>query len=997
MVEILTSSNEPRDKSLYTVGIICALPIELAAIIAVLDEQHDSLESDPGDDNAYTYGRIGQHEVIIACLPAGQYATISTSVVAEHMLKSFSHSLRVGLLVGIGGGVPSSRCNIKLGDVAVSQPDGTSGGVVQYDLGKMHENGFERRGHLNSPPKVLLTTLAKLQAQHVWQEPQFHRYMEQVQRSSSKAQKVFARPDAVSDFSRQPQTSMSDNESPDVPEVYYGTIASGNVVMKDAAQRDRIAKSLGDAICFEMEAAGLMQTFPCLVIRGISDIADIQKNDDWHAYAALSAAAFAKEYLSYLPAAAVSHITLARDVMEGVQSGVQSIREFNSRQEERQHAAAYNSLVDQLLRSTVLSDRVRETLPERLGMIGGWVLDSDTFRDWWNSSHNIDLLWITANPGCGKSVLAKSLANAFREEPLEHAAIAQFFFGPDENSSFDELLRSLLHFELEIMQRPRAQFHAELLIKNGLAASPPSANLQKALTECFSDKSCGDRIIFIDAIDECKYADQTRLFEWIDDLLNSKLLDSTHTIKFCFFSRPYINLEDGFSRISDRVPIRRIRGENSLPQIDEDVRQFIIARTASSNSSAKYAVQDALLSNTHYSYLCPLAVLESENPAKYRFLEIVDGIPPALGSRFECILKKVKNENRPYADLVFNIMLGMDRPLRAWELWLTFCCLSDSETNVRQIYRATSFDQEAVVRCVRDWCGLFVVYQDDQFQFAEQGAKMFLQSSFLRRYYGSQTSGREWRYSVDYWARDINLWQVGIVLLQDRHFADSLVKMTDDLDLDSEHLADLQRLFGTEGVSNVFSSVSTTDLVAYLKCVRSTLARLASRDSLGIYRMIAYPSTFYLCARIFHIAPIGIMVHLSMGIIFDVRLANIQHRLGSQFMWAAALGGAPKILYDYWSDPPSKTAVVVLLMILTSYCVLNQRVWTMLISAALYPCSARRRAYFQTLFQSALVNVYLMYMHLQMTKLHIASSVALITDGCFLAARNLLRSLRESG
>jgi nucleoside phosphorylase len=60
--------------------------------------------------------------------------------------------------------------------------------------------------------------------------------------------------------------------------VHYGTIASGNQVMRDGATRDRISLRLGGVLCFEMEAAGLMDSFPCLVIRGICDYADSHKN-----------------------------------------------------------------------------------------------------------------------------------------------------------------------------------------------------------------------------------------------------------------------------------------------------------------------------------------------------------------------------------------------------------------------------------------------------------------------------------------------------------------------------------------------------------------------------------------------------------------------------------------------------------------------------------------------------------------------------------------------
>src|SRR5207237_6632224 len=85
------------------------------------------------------------------------------------------------------------------------------------------------------------------------------------------------------------------------PVVHYGTIASGNQVMRDGKTRDEISSEFGGVLCFEMEAAGLMISFPCLVIRGICDYADSHKNKKWQPYAAATAAAYAKEVLSVLP------------------------------------------------------------------------------------------------------------------------------------------------------------------------------------------------------------------------------------------------------------------------------------------------------------------------------------------------------------------------------------------------------------------------------------------------------------------------------------------------------------------------------------------------------------------------------------------------------------------------------------------------------------------------------------------------------------------------
>jgi nucleoside phosphorylase len=149
----------------YTVGWVCALPIELAAAQAMLDDQYDDLPRNSGDANTYTLGRIGEHNVVLVCLPAGQTGTNAASAVVMQMKTTFC-AIRFGLIVGIGGGVPSAEADIRLGDVVVSQPAKGYGGVVQFDFGKPTPSGFERTGFLNTPPRILLTAVSKLRANH---------------------------------------------------------------------------------------------------------------------------------------------------------------------------------------------------------------------------------------------------------------------------------------------------------------------------------------------------------------------------------------------------------------------------------------------------------------------------------------------------------------------------------------------------------------------------------------------------------------------------------------------------------------------------------------------------------------------------------------------------------------------------------------------------------------------------------------------------------------
>jgi nucleoside phosphorylase len=313
--------SNPKD---YAVGWICAITREHVAAQLFLDEEHEGPEYlSPNDNNDYTLGKIGKHNVVIAVLPDGEYGTDSAACVARDMLHSFPN-VRIGLMVGIGGGAPREKRDIRLGDIVISSPRGGRGGVLQYDYGKtIQEQSFQHTRFLNQPPTVLRTAVNGLKAQY---ERNGHGFEEAINKILEKHQRLrqkYKRPDLRSDrlyksgvthppdgeascmavysddpsnwINRPERTEMEDN-----PAIHYGLIASANQLMKDALVRDTLAKEQ-DVLCFEMEAAGLMNHFPCLVIRGICDYSDTHKNKEWQGYAAMTAAAYAKDLLCRIP------------------------------------------------------------------------------------------------------------------------------------------------------------------------------------------------------------------------------------------------------------------------------------------------------------------------------------------------------------------------------------------------------------------------------------------------------------------------------------------------------------------------------------------------------------------------------------------------------------------------------------------------------------------------------------------------------------------------
>ncbi|GAP83117.1 putative ankyrin repeat-containing domain protein [Rosellinia necatrix] len=309
----------PKAEAL-TVAIVYVKPIELRAITVMLDERWwTSVSSAHGDNNDYTLGRIGEHNVVLAGPPRGEQGTVATAQFVSTIRLTFPN-IQVGLLVGIGGGIPRyPQHDVRLGDVVVGAPE-KGPAVVQYDLGERTESGFETKRVLAKPPRLLLQVVNKVENKSMYVQDgedgllgphlaKFARY--------PRMRREFEKPptpdrlfkpkcahkkgkdcdshdmwDEVHRHSREPCDDIV---------VHYSTILSGGSVMKSPTERDMLSSKHNNALCIEMEAAGLMDIFPCLVVRGVSDYADSHKNTTWQGFAAATAAAYAREILINLP------------------------------------------------------------------------------------------------------------------------------------------------------------------------------------------------------------------------------------------------------------------------------------------------------------------------------------------------------------------------------------------------------------------------------------------------------------------------------------------------------------------------------------------------------------------------------------------------------------------------------------------------------------------------------------------------------------------------
>lgn len=314
----------PSEKKLsverYRVGWICPSQVEQLAAMEMLDERHVSLVQPREDNNVYNLGSINGHTVVIVGLHKTGNCSAATAVAQMRM--AFPN-LRYGLLVGIGGGVPVETKSgmVRLGHVVVSKPTGESSGTIQYDHGKALEGDFERTGSLMPPPAALLNAAQDLAVHRimmdddpVWQN------IQRIQ-TERRGYRQFKFPGYSADHlykphyqHKQPGTSCEiggcspeerierviDRDEESFIVMHRGTIASGELILNDAEERDRLAQKYG-LLCFETEAAGALADFPCMIVRGISNYCDSHKNEIWDGFAAAAAAAYARELFFHMP------------------------------------------------------------------------------------------------------------------------------------------------------------------------------------------------------------------------------------------------------------------------------------------------------------------------------------------------------------------------------------------------------------------------------------------------------------------------------------------------------------------------------------------------------------------------------------------------------------------------------------------------------------------------------------------------------------------------
>ncbi|KAH7230930.1 hypothetical protein BKA59DRAFT_321290 [Fusarium tricinctum] len=518
----------------YTVGWICAIATEYLAAQLFLDEEHEGPEFvSANDSNHYTLGKIGKHNVVIAVLPHGEYGVSSAAGVAKDMLHSFPN-VRFGLMVGIGGGAPTPEHDIRLGDVVVSASGHGKGGVFQYDFGKaVQGQELQETGFLNQPPTILRTAVHGLLTQYKRKGHQLDKHIDDILVENPRLKKEFQRPEPSTDrlyhsskvhppddqsscakaCGDDPSTLVlrpDRTEYEDNPAIHYGLIASINRLMKDALTRDALAAKKG-VLCFEMEAAGLMNHFPCLVIRGICDYSDSHKNKKWQGFAAMMAAAYAKDLLRQISLSKVEAEKPISEVLSSIEStGNETKHAVMSMASDHRFVK-----IKKWLSPSDCSTNANLARKRRHPGTGAWLLNSPAFQEWKLGSRQH--LWLYGLAGCGKTILSTTILDHLLQIDT-YTTIAFFFdFNDSKKQKLEDLLRSLA-VQLYYTGTEAARRLDSLFASHGDGRRQPDTT---ALSACVDTMvQITERVVIVlDALDEC--TTRGELLYWINNIASS--------------------------------------------------------------------------------------------------------------------------------------------------------------------------------------------------------------------------------------------------------------------------------------------------------------------------------------------------------------------------------------------------------------------------------------------------------------------------------------------
>ncbi|OAA55165.1 Ankyrin repeat-containing domain protein [Cordyceps fumosorosea ARSEF 2679] len=700
----------------YTVGWVCALPVEVAAAKALLDHVHGELPADLSSDdpNSYVLGNIQGHNIVLAHPPFGSSEATSTAAVDAQMRARFK-SIRFSLMVGIGGGAPSGKNDIRLGDVVVSKPTSTRPGLMQLDLEtKPVGDPDTSKTALRKPSTLLLTAAGKAETIDILGESMISCYIAEI---ANKDAFTFTRPTANKNVLSDYDCERTSTESADggcntcdtnetqygsprevqVTRIHYGLVASTTRPMCHATTRDSLAREHG-ILCFETEASGLIGTDQCLIIRGICDYADSHRCKHWHGYAAAASAAYAKEILLQITEAPTL-VSVEADM----------------------HAAAA-TILDALLLTRPEVDRssLIALKGRRAEGTCEWLIQHPSYREWLSGT-DPPLLWISGGPGKGKTMLAIYITEALQPSVASPDYVLLYYFcsSRDRNrNTAVTIMRGIIHqwltFHPQLVQHIKNYFEGSETTKYTISNF---VSLWRLFLILMQQSASRQVLCVLDGLDECEGDSLKQLLDAMGEYISNREEATSAKLKIILLSRPRPQILE--SKLGHH---RRIKLDDADVEIGQDVEKYIFAKVAelateqSLSEDMLLQVRRTLMAGAEGTFLWVGFVAdELKGKSWHKIEQILQRVPKGLGGIYQRLLQQIEAKEKLVPVLQWIVLAA--RPLTVDEL------TAATGTTASNDLAATE-----VMKSQLDSCGLLVKIEGEVVNLVHESAKEFFQS-----------------------------------------------------------------------------------------------------------------------------------------------------------------------------------------------------------------------------------------------------------------------------
>jgi len=399
--------------------------------------------------------------------------------------------------------------------------------------------------------------------------------------------------------------------------------------------------------------------------------------------------------------------------------------------------------------------RYKNLNPHRVDGTCEWFLTDERFCKW-RDTKSPSLLWVSAGPGCGKSVLSKSLIDdgqlvtcvttlTFTPSSINaitsrESTVCYFFFkdGGDGHMDSAHALCALLH---QLFTSPSTSGLIKYALQShkahGETLTRKLSELWRILSDCVTSPDTGEIICVLDALDECKEDSRQEFIKILNEFYSRSegLPISSRKFRFLITSRPYLDLEISFQKFRTTTTYLRFDGDEKSEQIRQEIDLVIDARlqdiTDGFTASDQQKISERLKSMNHRTYLwlhLTLDIIE-KSPTEFGkrsdIEKLLSRLPSQVSDAYERILSRSKNKSR--TKILLRIMLAAERPLTLDEANVALTlAIQEQKPELYANVKTDLWPRDKFRNIVTNLCGLFISVYDSKLLFIHQTAREFL-------------------------------------------------------------------------------------------------------------------------------------------------------------------------------------------------------------------------------------------------------------------------------